>query len=66
MIRKPENVTVVIMSEEEAKECSVRYALGCLGRDCRFLCRALAGHGRRYGQVFVRGWMFTNYWWTRR
>jgi hypothetical protein len=66
MIRKPENVTVIILSEEEAKELSVRHALRCLWRDCRYLCRALWRHVVHYRRVFARGWMHTNHWWMRR
>ena len=66
MIRKPKHVTIVVLSEEEAKELSVRHSLRCIGRDCRFLCRALAGHWRRYSRSFDRGWTYTNNWWTWR
>jgi len=66
MMEKPENVTVVILSDEEAKEVSVRHSLRCIGRDCWFLCRALMRHGRRFFGIFARGWSHKNRWWTRR
>jgi hypothetical protein len=66
MIERPENITVVIPSDEEAKDISVRHSLRCIGRDCRFLCRALARHCREYGCTYTRGWSYTNCWWMRR
>ena len=66
MLERPENVTVVILSEEEAKEISVRHSLRCIARDCWFLCRALGRHLRRYCKLYVRGWIYKNHWWARR
>ena len=65
-MKRPENVTVVILSEEEAKETSVRHSLRCIVRDFRFLCQALARHCRRFGRTFAHGWSYKNHWWTRR
>lgn len=66
MLQKPKNVTIVILSDEEAKELSVRHSLRCIARDCRVLFRALVGHYRRYSRVFRQGWSHKNCWWTRR
>ena len=66
MMNKPENVTVVILSDAEAKELSVRHSLRCIGRDCWFLARAIAGHARRYRRTFTKGWSHKNRWWTQR
>jgi hypothetical protein len=66
MIERPENVTVVILSDAEAKEISVRHSLRCIGRDCRYLLVALGRHGRRYGRIFGRAWSYKNRWWTHR
>jgi len=66
MMERPENVTVVILSEEEAKELSVRHALRCIVRDCRFLVRAFMHHGHRFQGTMSRGYVYKNFWWTRR
>jgi hypothetical protein len=65
MTRKPEHMTVVIVSEEEAKTASVRFALRYLWRDCGYLWQAVMHHARRYAEKFSRGWNFKNRWWTR-
>ncbi len=65
MTRKSEQVTVVIVSEEEAKAASVRFALRYLWRDCGYLRQAVMRHARRYMEKFSRGWSFKNRWWTR-
>jgi hypothetical protein len=66
MLRRPKNVTIVILSEDEAKELSVRRSLRSILRDCRFLVRALWSHWRGYGRTVARGCEFKNCWWTRR
>ena len=65
MFERPENVTVVILSDTEAKELSVRHSLRCILRDCWFLCRALGRHWRRYCRVYAHGWLYKHSWWTR-
>ncbi len=65
MIRKPDQVTIVIVSEEEAKEASVRHALRCLWRDGGFLVKAMVRQGRRFAATVTRGWEYKNRWWTR-
>jgi len=64
-MKRPENVTVVILCEEQAKELSVRHSVRCIVRDCWFLALAVAGHCRRFGRTFTRGWMYKNCWWTQ-
>jgi hypothetical protein len=66
MVRKPEQLKDLSLLVDESTERSVRQALRSIFRDCRCLCRALVGHGVRYGQVFARGWTRTNHRWTRR
>ena len=65
MIDKPDNVTVVVLSETEAKEISVRYSLRCICRDCWYLVKALARHCNRYYRVYTRGLFYKNHWWMQ-
>ena len=65
MSERLKNVTVVILSEEEAKEVSVRYSLRCIFRDTRFLARALLAHLQRFFGPVTRGYLHRDRWWTR-
>jgi len=56
MLNKPENVTVVILSDQEAKELSVRHGLRCLFRDVAYICRALNRHRRHFFTLISRGY----------
>ena len=65
MTGRSENVTVVILSEEEAKEISVRHCLRCILRDCWFLARAVCRLFRRYFAVCTQGALYKNHWWMQ-
>jgi hypothetical protein len=65
-VNKKEEITIVILSEPEAKEVSVRYALRCIGRDFSSLFRALWRHIKRFFKTVSDGWIYTNCWWTRK
>jgi hypothetical protein len=65
-MKRPENVTIVILSDEQAKELSVLHSLRCLVRDFRFLAHAFLRHGRIFCGTVGRGYRHVNHWWTWR
>jgi hypothetical protein len=65
MLKSRDNLTIVILSEPEAKELSVRHALRCIARDVRFLCKAIGRHRRQFFEVIARGYEQRDQWWKR-
>ena len=63
MFERPDNITLVIPADGEAKENSVRRSLRWMWRDFCFLWRALRRHCRSFQRIYGRGWQYTNHWW---
>ena len=64
-MKRHEQLTIVILSEEEGKEFSARHALRCIGRDFRFLFAALGIHCRKFFYTINRNYGYVNHWWKR-
>jgi hypothetical protein len=65
MFKNRDNLTIVILSETQAKEASVRHALRCIARDVGSLCKALGRHRREFFAVITRGYEQRDQWWKR-
>lgn len=60
-----QGITVVIVSEEDARTMSARFALRCVLRDLRALARAIWRNVQSFFATFRAGHRYVTCWWTR-